>query len=285
MVRDRRPILAAVGIAGLALGALVLHDGDPPMTLAPPATLDLRLLGSLPTFMERHAEVLDLGSVGVEGLRDVDTLYFQALASATDGPDGYALRYDDGACPPVVLPPGRIVAVAYEALWISSVDAVLPMEPLAFADARVMADRLHDAMRDAGWERVFHRPDYDPQTIAEKMGSAHTLARFRVCGQPGTVATITVDSYNDGPSGYSIPPTAVGDPLPEDAPALYLIRIHLAARAAVGSDEPDAEEEVRRLVRARRVVETGSADRAVPLRAWLDDPDWRGDVDPDGEGP
>ena len=272
----RRHLVFALALGAASLAAVISVSRmreDTPVTLGPPATLDLRLLGSTAEFIERHKAILDLGAGGLEGLSDGGTLYFQARASADEGPEGFIVKIENDRCDPFVLPVGRMASVRYVALWIRSVGAVLPMTPLSFERAREMAMNIDGRMATAGWERTFHRPDFGPDTIAEKLGSAHTLSRFRVCGQPGTSASVTVESYNDSPSGYSIPPTAVGDPLPDDAPARYLIRIDIRASDVLSDDVPDLKADVEALMDARRAAE--GEGRALPLTVWLNDPDWR----------
>ncbi|WP_179381610.1 hypothetical protein [Jannaschia marina] len=277
MVNRRFVALAlALGVAGLGAAFAAWRMGrDAPVTLDPPATLELRLLGSVPDLLELPPSVLDLGTVGIEGLKDVGALFFQALASSNDGPDGYIVRFSDDGCDPVALSAGRMTSVSYEALWIVSVNAVLPMEPLAFDAARALAEDIDAAMTRAGWERVFHRPEFTPGSIAEKMVNAHTLSRFRVCGRPGTTAQITVESFNDGPSGYSIPPAAAGSSPPDEVPDLYLLRIDVRAADVFSDRAPDLKSEVEALTRARRRALTGDPNTPILLQTWLDDPDWR----------
>jgi len=107
--------------------------------------------------------------------------------------------------------------VRHTALWLDSFTSVLPVEPLPFEEVHALAPAIRDRMTEAGWERYAHWPEYSPLTIAEKMGSAHTIARFRACGPPGTGASITVTSYDGSSPGYSISPSIIVKGMPSAA--------------------------------------------------------------------
>ncbi|KIC48003.1 hypothetical protein [Tateyamaria sp. ANG-S1] len=266
---QRKWIAAYVGLLILA-GAFLWWRGAA-VNLDPPKVLELGLLDEISKFYERIGSELPMGTERPR--QDDDVVFFQALASGTSGPDGYILRYNDGTCPPITLPAGRLIRVDHVGPWISGVYATLPMEPLSFQDARAASDDIITSMMEAGWERSFYRPDVDEARIAESMGRRYILARLNVCGTEGTYAEVVLRSYGDGSPGFSAPPLAVGRSLPEDEPIRYLIAVSIIAR-----DFDDATPNLiaprEDLVRARREAVTGNPRQAIPLSVWLEEPNW-----------
>ncbi len=268
-----RTVMATICITAAGLAAtLWTWTEETAATLAPAKSLPVTLLGDVVSFHQHIGEPPYMGHDG--GREDIGTFFFEAPAAATEGPDGYVLRYEDGECPPVILPAGRMVAVDYVGLWISGVSATLPMEPLSFEEARAMAEEIMEKMMAASWERTYHRPDFDAARIANVMGHRHTLARFTVCGDTGTYASVVVRNYGDGPAGYSIPPMAVGQPLPENTPTRYLVRVEILGRN-FSDDTPNLIDDRKAAVRSMREKVSGNAKQAIPLSVWLDKPDWQ----------
>ncbi|MCQ0093432.1 hypothetical protein [Roseovarius sp. M141] len=132
-------------------------DASENIVMEPLKVLTSHLLDTITDFQKRNG--IDLQN-DLDGQKDIGALYFETPASATEGPDGYAIRCSDDQCDPVEIPPGRIIVVRYTALWLDSLRSVLPMEPLPFEEAGALAQAIHDRMIEAGWERYAYRPDY-----------------------------------------------------------------------------------------------------------------------------
>ena len=265
----RRPIgWIALAVVGAALAAILwTRVINPPVTHGPAKILPVALLEDVFSFHQRIGEPPYMGAENSR--KDVGTFFFEARASAKDGPDGYVLRYEGGDCSPVTLPAGRMVGIDYVGPWISGASATLPMEPLAFAQARAMAEAIMNDMMAAGWTRTFHRPDLDTAGIANAMGHRQTLARLTVCGNAGTYASVVVRSYGDGSPGFSVPPMAVGPPRPENAPTRYLVRVQILARN-FSRDTANLIDGYEQAVRTKREKVTGDGLVPAPLSVWRD---------------
>lgn len=270
MTSRRLAVLAIGGLIAVGL-AIANWTKEDHVSLDPAKPLPISLLGDIAAFHDRIGEAPYMGHDGQR--QDKGAFFFEAAASATEGPDGYALVVESPDCTPVTLPTGRMVAIDHVGLWISGASANLPMEPLEFEAARALAVDIMEAMIAAGWDRVDYRPDFDPARIAEVMGNRHTLARFKVCGQPGTLASVTVRDFTSGSPGYSVPPLAVAEPQPEDAPVRYIINVTVMART-FDDGVPDLIDAIEARVNARRKAVTGAPHKPIPLATWIADPDW-----------
>jgi len=70
--------------------------------MEPPNVLTAHLLDTITDFQMRNG--VDLQD-DLEDQKDIGALYFETPASATDGPDGYAIDYSGDQCDPVGIAP------------------------------------------------------------------------------------------------------------------------------------------------------------------------------------
>lgn len=271
MTFRRRTVFAIASIAVIGIFAFIWAK-EFRVSLDPAKTLPITLLGDATAFFQRINEDPYMGHDGQR--QDIGAFFFEAPASASRGPDGYTLAIESADCSPVTLPTGRMVAIDHVGLWITGASVNLPMEPVDFDAARALAVDIMDAMSQAGWDRVKYRPDMSAERIAEVMGGRHTLAEFKICGDPGTLASVSVRDFTNSSPGYSIPPAAVVAPQPEDAAVRYLIVVNIMART-FDEGVPNLLAPVEARVHARREAVTGDPYKPIPLATWLQDPDWK----------
>ena len=249
----------------------------------------LTIPGEMPMAREGESDTSDIREIAVRvtdsmaeyrfrnGMTDepVDTLDDHGLdfTSARNGhpgdPDGIRFSYASGTCP-VMLPPGRLLSVNYNAGHVYSATMLVPLDPLAFEAIQAMAQELVDAFRDAGWRQTSLSLPLTPEAFLDKTGSKWAeVARFAECDAPDTEAVIVAKHYNSTPPGSAMPPAPLSAPLPDDAPDRFLLQVRFAGGVReLGFELSD-------LARARRLAVHGDEKKALPLSVWLNDPDWR----------
>ena len=208
-----------------------------------------------------------------------DYLVARASDHYPDDPGGIVLTYDADQCA-ITLPAGRQFKFGYVGPLIEDIEAIFPLEPMAWDDMQEMIQDIVGQFEDAGWTYYniysVDRPAKLRPTPADflriQSGTKWVhIGNWVSCDTPWVQANIEVRHYNSSSAGSFMPPAALSPALPDDAPDRFLMLIwfHIADDAVT--------DEMRALRDARRLSVNGNVHDPVPVSIWLDDPDWRPD--------
>jgi hypothetical protein len=212
-----------------------------------------------------------------------DSFLFLPVARAderyTEDPSQITLTYDAVGCP-ITFPAGRQMQISFEGPFIDDGYLIYPMETMTWDEMQVMVSQTVDLFEQAGWP-VKPKPEFGPPTVIyrsitmEQLNEVTYGTKFVVighwmpCDDPRVEVYVEVRHLNSSPSGPSIPPTAAVVPRNVDAEDRFVMLVNFRI-----TDRP-LQEELYRLVDARRMAENGNTTDPVPLSRWIEDPAWR----------
>ena len=202
--------------------------------------------------------------------QDTSAHYRQAAVSRWEDPTKIVLTYLAGDCS-VTLPAGRKFSARYMAGYINNVFMMLPLEPMRLREARRVTHGLVRQLEAAGWTRKLYN---SPIKRTDFTNGRKRVGRWHLCGDPEIVAHLMLRDYHDMPPGSLIPPAILGGSPPEDAPLELLLKVGIGFTVSYTTERYKMW---KALLDARRRAVHGDADKALPLKVWLDDPDWRPD--------
>lgn len=246
----------------------------------PVIEISARVLQPYTQFLRKND--LQKEEANIRRYEDPDDFPYYLTARAddryVDDPGGIVLTYAAVDCP-VTLPAGRQFRFGHVGPILDDIEAIFPLEPMSWDDMQAMVTELIGRFDGAGWKRVPAGPQgfsvTDGITAADflrvKSGTKWTrVGYWRPCDSPEVLAYAEVRHYDSSSPGSFMPPAALSQPLPDEAPDRFLMRVTFRADDA-------ARDELRELRDARRIEVTGSPDREIPVSIWFDDPDWRPD--------
>jgi hypothetical protein len=250
----------------------------------PIITVKTRVLGSFLAFFrdnglaEYEARYRQLAKDPADSEGDPIYLVARASADFATDPGGVIVQYDHPACP-LSLPAGRQVLFSPEAGFVTEIEAIFPLEPLAWNDMQAAVTAQVAALDTAGWRRSTGyftsqkqvKPILDPLDFQDKTGPKWAdVGYWEQCDSPWIKAYLQVRHYNSSSPGSFTPPAALSEPLNPLAEDRFLLLL----RVSVEPESPLAKD-LDELAQRRRLAINGDPMARIGAEVWLDDPDWR----------
>lgn len=193
-------------------------------------------------------------------------LAYSANINNEDDPSGYAVELLDLNI--VSLPAGRLCFFMMIGARISSISLTLPLEPLSFDEMKIMAAAIDQSFEQAGYSFLRGNREMTESSFGDnRRQKLDTYAEWRIPGKEDQFEySLQINAYDS----YSS--VAITTPL-GPAPSLedrrkYLIKFYASVKG-------DASREQFALRDARRLAINGDINKPIPLKIWLDDPNWR----------
>ncbi|MBB3952579.1 hypothetical protein [Aureimonas jatrophae] len=157
-------------------------------------------------------------------------------------------------------PPGRTLHVSQTAGRIQGLAFRSFAIPKPLEELVAYVDTLRGQLQAGGWKRRFSGDT--ARTTADFDGNGMVLFG-QYLSQSGSVLQMTIQDYGLAPRSESwiIDPSAQ----PREETRTYLLQITLDQTDPPGYDE---------LIYPRRIFVNGDKEIELPLRVWVDDPDW-----------
>ncbi|WP_284776455.1 hypothetical protein [Agrobacterium sp. lyk4-40-TYG-31] len=251
-------------ISFIIFAVLVLFSGwqlmfkrdDPAQN--PPRVIEVGMGMTVKNFIERNR--LEMGKrvpqgygIDVDKLTDVMPIFFDD--------NWIALRFLDGA-QSFNLPPGRTLQVSQRAGRVIGISFRPFAQPRPLKDMIIYVNELLGTLEKEGWKPT---SPSTPPANADDFDSAGKNIFAEMVATSGSKLQMTLRDYGLAPRHESF--ILLPDPTykPAESSRTYLLEVDV-----MDYDGRVYEE----LIYPRRLFETSDLDKAIPLRRWIENPDW-----------
>jgi len=166
----------------------------------------------------------------------------------------------------LILPASFLISLGQSAGYIYYIDGTVPLDPVNFDEMMSMCQNMGTMFEQAGFKLKNKHDNLTEQKFFERGGLRDQYGQWIHDDPFPMKVTLEIKNFNRLPITSFTTPLA--DPTPASAAPTYLIDVLYTAESEVGS-------ELFALKKARRFALTGDEQKAIPLRLWFEDPDWR----------
>ncbi len=181
----------------------------------------------------------------------------------------------------VTLPGAHIIGFGQRAGILRSASAARLEKPqLTFAQVMDQIVRIRAEFKAKGWKQLNEEkpePTSGDELVGRFFRGEHEKPRVQVnkwqhCVNSDVKMRVDIKRHNFGPKAAMTPPVLLSPGLPEDQipkkPYFYL-------SISISNSKVSLFNYFGQLINPRRIFENGSIKEEVPLRHWIEDPDWR----------
>ncbi|MET0429186.1 MAG: hypothetical protein ABW026_11900 [Microvirga sp.] len=244
----------AILLLGLILGGCDGMPGDEPDPAdRPPQTLTIRVDETLHDLLRHNPEL----AIDFDRVADTDPIIF--------GDHWIKVVYDEGDHR-LEFDPGRTLMIGQTAGRIESITFNPHRDALPFQDMDAFAKREIRKVEDKGWTRTYSGIPGSEDEITKTLDGTKIYATLT--NGRGVTMALTVSNLSRVPSMPSYILLKNPPPRPVYEQPVYVMKIYIGLEASGGWFD------YRNSVYARRLLVNGSEYEELPLKVWVDDPDW-----------